>query len=103
LISIKKEKDFKKIRAEGRRITGKLGVAYLLDGERLEAGICASRKTGNAVKRNRIKRKIRAAFRKNGDVKGKILIYASSQAIEMTVEEIQRSIYEMFKRAGMAT
>jgi ribonuclease P protein component len=73
-----------------------------MTGGQLEAGISASRKTGNAVKRNKIKRKMRAALRKIGDIKGKILIYASSQAAEMAVEEIQRSIYEMFKRAGLA-
>jgi ribonuclease P protein component len=57
--------DFVKAKRRGRRIRGKLITLSYVAGGLKRIGIVASRKSGNAVERNRIKRTIREFFRNN--------------------------------------
>jgi len=66
---IRKRRDFQSIYQEGRRIHSKSFVILLRrndEGEK-RLGITVSKKVGNAVKRNRIKRLLREYFRLNRD------------------------------------
>ena len=60
-------KDFSQIYAEGKRYRGKYFILVYLPNEsgHLRFAAIASKKIGNAVKRNRAKRRIRALFRRN--------------------------------------
>ncbi|HSC88750.1 MAG TPA: ribonuclease P protein component [Polyangiaceae bacterium] len=64
---VRKRSDFEKAQREGRRVTTPHFVLVLrpspdaIAGSRL--GITATRRVGNAVRRNRLKRLVRAAFR----------------------------------------
>lgn len=68
-LRIKSGKDYKNIYKSGRRIAGKYIIVYIRKSNILynRFGIVTSKKVGNAVKRNRVKRKIRAIARNNMD------------------------------------
>jgi len=59
---IKKEKDYKKIFAKGKRAYSPSLTVIYRKAEKNGMGICIGKKYGKAVVRNRIKRLIRAAF-----------------------------------------
>lgn len=64
-VSIKSNREFIRVYKKGKFYAGKYVVLYALqNGLRINRiGITASRKTGNSVKRNRIKRLIRENYR----------------------------------------
>src|SRR5699024_12674888 len=62
---IKKEKDFKLIFKRGKSYANRQFVVYLKNNDEiphLRLGISVSKRLGNAVKRNQIKRRIRAFY-----------------------------------------
>ena len=64
---ILKRGDFRRVYDAGRRVQARYFTAFVLanSGEQARLGITATRKTGKAVKRNRARRLLREAFRKN--------------------------------------
>jgi len=69
ILSLKKRSDFLFVRKSGKSIRSKhFIVNYLIPLEpKVEMGITVSKKIGNAVKRNYIKRVIRSIIRKNSN------------------------------------
>lgn len=61
--SLVKKSDFQKVYEQGAKKVGRLLVVYLLCADDTAVSVVASRKVGNAVKRNRAKRLLREAFR----------------------------------------
>lgn len=65
-LSINQNRDFQRIYARGKFFVSPVLVSYVMKSRRgssLRVGITTSKKTGNAVKRNRSRRVIREAFR----------------------------------------
>ncbi len=62
--SLRNQSEFAKVYAEGAKRVGRLLVLYLLPASEDAQGVVASRKVGNAVRRNRAKRLLREALRK---------------------------------------
>jgi ribonuclease P protein component len=64
---ILKRDDFKRIYEQGRKVHTRYFTAFILpnSGDRPRLGVTATRKIGNAVERNRARRLLREAFRKN--------------------------------------
>jgi len=66
-ISIKENRDFKRLYYRGKSFVSPYFVMYVAKGRtgKIRVGITAGKKIGCAVKRNRAKRVIRAAFSEN--------------------------------------
>ncbi len=63
-VTVNKNRDFKRVYARGKSLASPCLVTYVMKNKLGEtrAGITTSKKTGNAVSRNRARRIIRAAF-----------------------------------------
>lgn len=62
--SLVRRKDFQRVYESGVKNVGRLLVVYLLCADDMARAVVASKKVGNAVKRNRAKRLLREAFRR---------------------------------------
>lgn len=60
---LKRESDFNKVFSKGKRVYLKSLVMLYIKSDEIKIGYSVSKKHGNAVKRNRIKRLLRAAVR----------------------------------------
>ena len=66
IISLKKNSDFQRLYKRGKSFVTPTLVVYAMKNKRVSRlGITAGKKVGGAVQRNRAKRIIRAAYRKN--------------------------------------
>lgn len=61
-LKIKKNSDFQKLFKKGKKVFSPYLTLIYFPSDKLSMGIAVSKKYGNAVKRNRIKRLVRAAF-----------------------------------------
>ena len=97
---IKRNSDFQAIYRKGKSVANRQFVIYVMPDENLthfKLGISVSKKLGNAVTRNRIKRSIRENFKvhKNDIIAKKIIVIARQPAKDMTVLEIQKRLKEL--------
>ena len=102
-IRIKKNDDFQAVFQKGKSNANRQFVVYKLDKEKqphFRIGLSVSKKIGNAVVRNRIKRMIRQSIRELEDEidSGKdFVIIARKPCAEMTYEELKKSLIHVFK------
>jgi len=64
LKTLKSRKEFAEIRKKGKKIVSNIAVAYAMLGDETKIGIITSKRLGSAVKRNRIRRRIKEAINK---------------------------------------
>ncbi|MEC2075603.1 ribonuclease P protein component [Metabacillus fastidiosus] len=100
---IKKNEDFQKIFKQGKSMANRQFVIYFLEREEseLRIGLSVSKKIGNAVTRNRVKRLIRQVFleEKERIANNKdFIIIARKPAAEMSYEEVKSSLNHLFKK-----
>ncbi|UQZ48098.1 ribonuclease P protein component [Bacillus sp. PK3-037] len=103
---LKKNKDFQKVFKHGTSVANRQFVLYTLDqpeNDELRVGLSVSKKIGNAVMRNRIKRLIRQAFLEERDrLKQKdYIIIARKPASQLTFEETKKSLQHLFRKASL--
>ncbi len=101
---VKKNKEFQEIFKKGTSFANRQFVLYILkkdDAQPFRIGISVSKKIGNAVCRNQIKRYVRQAFLElKDDVQENrdYLIIARKPAAEMNFHEVKSSLIHVLKR-----
>ena len=97
---LKKNKAFQYVYRRGHSVACRNLVMLLAPGRELKVGFSVSKKTGNAVTRNRIKRRLRECFRPwIGDVKtGLYVIVARPSAAEAAFDDLRRDMRYLLKK-----
>jgi ribonuclease P protein component len=99
---IKKNKDFQKVFQKGKSMANRQFVIYMLDQPDIKdfrIGLSVSKKIGNAVTRNKVKRLIRQVFLEEKDniAKGKdYIIIARKPSAQMNYHEVKKSLVHLF-------
>ena len=100
--------DFKRVRRSGRSYAHPLAVLYVMKSDQVgvRVGVSAGLAVGNAVKRNRAKRLLRAAM--NG-ILGQtspgsdLLLIARSPLPDAGLSQTRAALTNLLKRAGLLT
>ena len=97
---LKKNKAFQYVYRRGHSVACRNLVMLLAPGRELKIGFSVSKKTGNAVTRNKIKRRLRECFRPYlGDVKtGLYVIVARASAAEAAFEDLKKDVRYLLKK-----
>ena len=97
---LQKNKAFQYVYHRGKSVACRDLVMLVAKGRGMKVGFSVSKKTGNAVTRNRIKRRLRECFRPYlGDVKsGLYVIVARPSAAEATFQSLQRDVRYLLKK-----
>ena len=97
---LKKNRAFQYVYHRGHSVACRNLVMLLAPGRELKVGFSVSKKTGNAVIRNRIKRRLRECFRPClGDVKtGLYVIVARTSAAEAAFEDLRKDVRYLLKK-----
>lgn len=101
---IKKNKEFQQIFKRGKSFANRQFIVYVLKDEQTEfrLGLSVSKKVGNAVARNRIKRYIRQTFLELKDdllPNADYIIIARPQAATLDFHETKKSLEHVLKIA----
>ena len=97
---LRKNSQFQHVYRKGRSVGAReLAVVYLPSGRQL-VGFSVGKKVGNAVTRNLVKRRLRAAFREEmpGLKKGLYIVAARSGASEADYRTLHRSLCYVLKK-----
>jgi ribonuclease P protein component len=103
---LKSDREIREAYAQGRRWVGRCMVLWLrsaADGS-LRLAVVSSRKVGNAVERNKARRRLREAFRLNrwrlsGDCD--IVIVARRGILKASADEVERELLYLALKAGI--
>ncbi|MFT8310562.1 MAG: ribonuclease P protein component [Sporolactobacillus sp.] len=102
---LKKNQDFQVVFKEGKSFANRQFVVYVLkhNGKPYSRlGLSVSKKMGNAVMRNHIKRYIKAIFREFADrleVENDYIIISRKPVSTMSHDEMQKSLEHVLKKA----
>ena len=99
---LQKNRAFQYVYKRGQSVACRDLVLLFAKGRELKVGFSVSKKVGNAVTRNRIKRRLRECFRPFlGDVKtGLYVIVARPSAAEAAFDELKRDVHYLLKKQG---
>ena len=100
---LRKNGTFQYVYRRGKSVACKDLVMLCVPGRRLQVGFSVSKKVGNAVVRNRTKRRLRECFRPClGDIKtGLYIVVARPSAAEATFQSLQRDTHYLLKKMGV--
>lgn len=104
---IKKNEDFQQVFQNGKSTANRQFVLYVLDQpdqKEFRVGLSVSKKIGNAVTRNRVKRLIRHVFilEKEKISKGKdYIVIARKPAAHMSFHEVRKSLIHLFLKMNV--
>ena len=104
---IKKNEEFQLVIHRGESFANRQFVIYILDKQEQDffrIGLSVSKKIGNAVIRNQVKRYIRQTFlelNENIPAGKDFVIIARKPAADMTFSEVKSSLMHVLKRAGV--
>ncbi len=100
--------DFKRVRRSGKSYAHPLVVLYALksDHDGVRVGVSAGLAVGNAVKRNRAKRLLRAAMNELMDqtaLGSDLLLIARAPLPDANIEQTRAALSNLLKRADLLT
>jgi ribonuclease P protein component len=106
VIKIKENRDFRRAYAKGKALVSPYAVVYVLKNRfgSIRLGITTGKKIGNAVKRNRAKRVIRAAFEPivpHIDEGYDFVIVARTRILNVKSQVVSKAIYELLRSADL--
>ncbi|MGN1202188.1 MAG: ribonuclease P protein component [Eubacterium sp.] len=104
--TLKENKDFRRLYYRGKSDASSCLVTYVMKSRLNETrvGITSGKKIGNAVKRNRARRLIRAAFSRYEDkLNGfyDIVFVARTRTAEVKMQEVQKQMEEQLRKLGV--
>ena len=106
---LRKSKDFAAVRREGKSWADRrlVLVARRTGGEQCRFGFSVSKRVGNAVVRNRVKRKLKEAARVEllpcTEPGWDFVVIARKDAADADYHRLNRSLQRLFKRAKLLT
>lgn len=104
---LKKDSDFRKVYKHGRSFANRYLVMYILENksEFSRVGISVSKKVGNAITRNKIKRRIRESYRLNIDENVKngydIIFIARVSIKDVDYNDIEKAMKNIVKKSNI--
>ena len=104
---LKKDSDFRKVYKHGKSFASRYLVMYILNNksEHSRIGISVSKKVGKAIIRNKVRRRIKEAYRLNIDENVKIgydIVFIARVAIkDAEYKDIEKSMKHLVKKAEM--
>lgn len=100
---LKKNSDFQRLFSRGKKCFSPALILLYRPAKQTALGLCVSKKHGSSVKRNRIKRLLREAFRAvSPSLKGEIaLILIPRQAEEYTLAGFCASLKAALRKEGL--
>ncbi|MFD0871816.1 ribonuclease P [Chlamydia abortus] len=102
-----KREDFSKVYRWGKSTANHQFVLYRKEknaSQPLRVGVSVSKKVGNAVVRNRIRRVVKEIIRLNIDrIEGNadLIFIARKPAADMSYHEMEKSLFHVLKKAGL--
>lgn len=104
-----KNKEFRRIFREGKSFSNQYLTIYIYqrpptEGNQIRLGLVVSRKLGKAVKRNKLKRRLREFFRLHKHLLKPsldIIFLPRNQAVNCNFQELKKSVLSIFKRAKL--
>ena len=99
---LQKNRAFQYVYRKGHSVACRNLVLLAAPGRGLKVGFSVSKKVGNAVTRNKVKRRLRECFRPHlGDVKnGLYVIVARPCAAEAAFRTLQKDVAYLLKKQG---
>jgi len=99
---LKLPKEFQLVYKRGKAAHAKSSVLFYLKDKEYKKGFTASKKVGNAVYRNRAKRRLRALFQEfSQEINSGTYIFVAKEAIRDTsAENLKKDVLKALKRVG---
>ena len=102
---LKRRQDFSSVYREGEAFAlGPLVIRVRQSDQTLQPrfGFAVGRRLGNAVHRNRLKRRLREAARRSGaEGNADIVVIARAQAMPSSYRQLEHVLWELLSRAGL--
>jgi ribonuclease P protein component len=100
---LRKNKDFQHVYRKGKSVASRSIVMIHLPLQELKVGFCVSKKVGNSVCRNRVKRLMKEAFRSvlPNVGKAKIVFVARVAIVGKDYEHIRKEMIGLLKRGSL--
>lgn len=106
--SLKKNKDFNKVYNNGKSYATRNLVLYLLavpENKANRYGLSVSKRIGNAVVRNKLKRRLREIireFEKKYDFKFyNIIFIARNPVVDLSYQQLKKDVKKLYKKAAL--